>query len=149
MTSVPVLMQKFGRVLDLLGIDIVMSTLDQLEQSAPDNYYKEIESFIVSEVCTKYKTTKSNLMKCRIDGDDFLAQNMCLILIKKYLPERSNTKIAKSFGKSAPAVGRAEKKFSEMNAKIKHEREFIEIYNDLDKRIKNFKQTLNHTDNAN
>lgn len=149
MASIPVLMQKFGRVLDLLGVDIVMSKLDELEQSAPNNYYKEIESFITTEVCSRYKTTKSNLLKSRVDDDDFLARNMCFILIKKYMPERSNAKIAKLFGKGPQSVSDAEKQFSEMNTKIKHEREFIQNYSELDKRIKNFTQTLNNTNDAN
>lgn len=149
MTSVPVLMQKFGRVLDLLGIDIVMSKLNELEESAPNSYYAEMESFIISEVCTRYKTKKSNLLKSRVDDDDFLARNMCFLLLKKYMPEKSNAKIAKIFNKGQISVGNAEKQFSEMNTKIKHEREFIQNYSELDKRIKSFQQTLNHTNNAN
>lgn len=138
MTSTAALMLKFGRVLGIVGADVVMAKLDEVEQSAPNSYYKSVETFVISEVCAKYSTSKNELTKPRLYGDQLTASKMCFVLLSTHLPEYSHRTIGKIFGKSNMPVSNALKEFSSMGTKVKHEREFLESYNDLNERVKSF-----------
>lgn len=142
MTSTPALMLKFGRVLDIVGADVVMAKLDEIERSAPNNNAKTIETFIISEVCTRYKTTVSAIKKSRVDGDELLARNLCFVLLDKHMDGLSHEKIGRILDKTFLPVSMALKQFSAMSTKIKHEREFIEAYNDLNTKIRAFKISI-------
>lgn len=142
MTSTPALMLKFARVLSIVGIDTVMSKLDELEQSAPNTVNKEVEAYIITIVCSQYKTSLSAIRKPRVDGDELIARDMCFVLFDKHLDGMSHQKIADILDKSNTAVSNALKKFSKMDKKIKHEREFVEIYYDLNEKVKSFKKTI-------
>lgn len=142
MTSTASLMVKFGRVLGIVGADVVMAKLDEIEQSAPNNNSKTIETFIISEVCTRYRTTVSAIKKPRVDGDDLLARNLCFVLLDKHMDGLSHEKIGRILDKTNLPVSNALKQFSAMSTKIKHEREFIEAYNDLNTKIRAFKISI-------
>lgn len=135
-------MLKFGRVLGIVGADVVMAKLDEIEQSAPNNNSKTIETFIISEVCTRYRTTVNAIKKPRVDGDDLLARNLCFVLLDKHMNGLSHEKIGRILDKTKLPVSNALKQFSYMSTKIKHERKFIEAYNDLNNKIRAFKSSI-------
>jgi chromosomal replication initiation ATPase DnaA len=142
MVGAPALMIKLGRVLGIVGTDVVMAKLDEIERDSPESYNQKIERFIVDEVCIRYNVSRESLNKNRVDGDCLLARNLCFVLIEKHVEEYSMDKVAKIFGKQASMVSIAIKQFSNMRPHIKHEREFLTAYNEINTKVKEFKKDL-------
>lgn len=142
MTSTPVLMLKFARVLGLVGADVVMAKLDEIEQTSPNNNAKTIENYIISTVCTRYNTTPKAIRKPRVDGDELLARNLCFVLLEKHMDGYSHERIGRILDKTSLPVSNALKQFSQMGTRVKHEREFIEAYNELNPKVRAFKNSI-------
>ena len=145
MVTAPALMLKLGRVLGIVGADVVMAKLNEIEMESPSSFNKDIEEYVISEVCLKYNTSRNDLMKPRVQGDDLSARNLCFVLLSKHLESTSYDSIGKSFGKSFASVSTAIKDFSQMRPHIKHEREFIDAYNDLNVKVRDYKRSIETT----
>ena len=68
---------------------------------------------------------------------------MCRVLIKKHLVDYTHEEIAKIFKKQPNQVSLAVNRFTSMNTKIKHEKEFLEDFSRLNSAIKDYKTQIN------
>lgn len=143
MRGTSALLLKVSQVVDIVGADALIDSLETIiENSSASGYLKQIETFIISETCTFYGVPKSSLYKPRVGGDELTARNMCFVLFSNHLTGYSHRSIGKIFGKTNVSVSNVLKQFSGMNAKIKHEREFISAYELLNGKVKAYKKEI-------
>ena len=102
---------------------------------------KKVEEFIIAECCAHYKVDLVELKNStRISTKALVARNMCVVLMKKHIPDYTDIKIANTLNKEASTIVKtAMKEFYNMDAKIKHEKIFLDIYHALNDKVKTFK----------
>lgn len=142
MITTSALFIKVGRAVDVAGIDAVVAKLDEIEMSHPSSYYKSLEHFIIKETCLYYGVPVEAIKERKVNGLVAIARDMCFVLLSKHLNGLTNREIGNILGKSDDMVSMANRKFNDMSTKIKHEREFLEVYTTINERIRNFKRQL-------
>lgn len=145
--SVPSLMMKFTYAIENYGVGFVMEKLDEMNRQCENNHEKKLENFIIAECCKQYGVDVDDVKTNNtIKGEALTARNMCFVQIKKHLDGYSYLQIAKALKKNSPnSVQRTLDEYIKMSPKIKHEREFLELFDILNARIKVYKnQTLVH-----
>jgi hypothetical protein len=144
MYSTPTVMLRIGRALDNYGVGVVMDKLSELGDLNITKNDKEIESFIISETCKTYMVDRAEISTSKnVRGVALTARDMCFVLLKKHIEDYTHDDIAKIFKKKENQVSLALKRFTSMNTKIKHEKEFIEEFSRLNTAIKEYKNQLN------
>ena len=137
--SISVALIKMAKLLEVVGIDVIMDKLNEIDGSPDSN--KEMENFIVSITCSHYNVKKIDVLTTRhLTEEETIPRDMIIVLIAKNVRDYSGVNIASICKKPPSTVSRVNKSFREMNDKIKHEREFLNTYNDLTTQIEAYKE---------
>lgn len=133
---------QFCKTLKKVGTTKVKNALAELYRSRLKDYDDKIVCFIKKNVCDAFSIDESEMNKPYLTEIVFICRTMSIILIKKHI-NMSHIDISNIFGKKNHSiVSHALTDFKNKNERIKEHKIFLDAYNEIDKKIIDFKQTL-------
>ncbi len=133
---------QFCKTLKKVGVTKVKNALNELYRNRLKDYDDKIVSLIKKSVCESFSIEESEMGKPYLTEIVFICRTMCIILIKKHV-NMSHIDISNIFGKKNHSiVSHALTDFKNKNERIKEHKIFLDTYNQIDKKIIDFKQTL-------
>lgn len=133
---------QFCKTLKKVGTTKVKNALAELYRNKLKDYDDKIVYFIKKNVCEFFSIDESDMNKPYLTEIVFICRTIAIILIKKHV-NLSHIDISNLFGKKNHSiVSHALTDFKNKNERIKEHKIFLDAYNDIDKKIIDFKQTL-------
>lgn len=136
------IIEKLLQTMKKVGKKKVINALSELYDTKITNYDDSIISFIKEKVCESYKIDPSGLNKSYLVDDFYISRNMIIVLIKKHL-NINHVTVSKIFGKKGHTlVSNALSDFKNKNERIKEHRIYLEIYNQINLEVEEFKKKI-------
>ena len=133
---------QFSKTLKKVGATKVKNALTELYRNRLKDYDDKIVSFIKKSVCSAFSVDENDMKKPYLTENVFVCRTISIILIKKHV-DLSHIDISNVFGKKNHSiVSHALTDFKSKNERIKEHKIFLDTYNEIDKKIIDFKQTL-------
>jgi len=143
-SSASALVLKLYNAISNFGVEYVAGELDKINDRAEGGIDKELVDFITSICCRKYQVDQDEIRADYIrNGNAISARTMSVVLIKKHVHSYSNKRISKEMKKEQSFVTRVLKEYECMEGKVKHEREFLENYKDLNDQVVSYRKKTN------
>jgi chromosomal replication initiation ATPase DnaA len=121
-----------------------------LEEKFKSENIEKIVDFIIDCVIEEWKIhkiTKNDLFESNKRGEAAIARKMAIILIRNHT-KASDIEVARYFGKVRQVSFRAMKDFKNLKRHIPDDAKFLEKYERLDAKVKNFINELNNQKNG-
>lgn len=126
-----------AHLVDKFGVHIVLDKLREIG-SCPDPQ-KDLENYIIEVSCIAFDVRPNEILTTRhLSNDATPARDMVIVLLHQYLKSYSVKKIAGICKKPSSTVSRTTRAFQNMNPRIKHEREFLEVHGELTEKINHY-----------
>tara|TARA_R110000803_G_scaffold180572_2_gene243016 strand:+ start:150 stop:608 length:459 start_codon:yes stop_codon:yes gene_type:complete len=135
--------KRLAKAVSKHGVKRVVKVLDQLNnEEGFIEAHKSLIKYILKETSYQFKLNPDDLKKSNIRGVRFEARNMCFVLLKKHL-DLKHIDISGLFGSANHSiVSNAIKKFENLKYDVKADRNIIDIFREVDKKIAEKKNML-------
>jgi hypothetical protein len=125
------------------GIDKVTLVLSNLDiQTEIQNLDKEkLVNFIIESIINEFKSdniTKRDLFFRSKRGEVALARKMCIVLMRQYLSELSDTQLGKYFGRTRQVIFYTMEEFKAMNPKNIQHAYFLKKHSNICDKVQAF-----------
>ena len=132
------LIKAFHRSIKKHGSKKIIRVLQDMDLGS--NKSRIIE-YIFDSVSERLKINKESLFEEGIRRDTTLGKKISILLLRKHL-DLSPPRAAEYFKRSRQVVYNVENEFKQLNPNIKHDAEFINLFNELDLRVDKYIQEL-------
>ena len=138
------LIRNLGRGLKKHGIKKVINALKRINLDDENEVQFSIIDFTEKSVCSKIGVPRDELFGFASRGEITIARKLCILLIRKFMPEISDDELGRHYNRTRQVIHNAEKEFRILKSgkQNKFHLDLISIYNDLEKEIGEFIKTI-------
>lgn len=126
------------------GMKKVINALKKINLDNEEEVNYSITDFIEKSVCINIGVPRAELYGFDTRGEITVARKLCMLLIRKYIPEISDDELGGHYNRSRQVVFNTEKEFRtlKIGKANKFHIDLIELYNSLDKEISTYIKSL-------
>ena len=141
--EVIVVIKRLAKTIKRVGVKKVVAALDELNtREGFIEAHRNLIKYIVKETSLSFQVNPEDLNRKNIRGITVEARSMCFVLIKKHL-DLKHQDIAVIFGSNNHSlVSNAVRRVSNLNYDVRVDRKFMDIYKEVDKKVKEKKNVL-------
>lgn len=124
------------------GIKKIVKSLRDIDIEFNNEHHSQIIEYIVSSACEMLDVKKDKLFDFKTRGDVTVARKICILLFRKHL-NLSDVDASAYFNRSRQVTHNTEMEFAAMDIQNKFDKDFLTLYNALDKMVSEYTSKLN------
>lgn len=130
------------------GIRKVIKTLKVISLSDEDEWNRAVIDCIESCVCSKIGVPREELYGFATRGEITIARKLCILLIRKFIPDMSDELLGNHYNRSRQVVHNAEKEFRNiLNGRQNNfHQSYINLYSELQSEVEEILSNMKNGD---